>query len=82
MRLKSYVRRVYVTPEMMFPGGGGEPNPLFQSLASHGKLFLVAIDEAHCVSAGSHSGMYITRKLVQVVARPSILSIRRRSLGA
>ena len=40
---------VYVTPERMFPGGGCEPNPLFQSLASRGKLCLVAIDEAHCV---------------------------------
>jgi len=40
---------VYVTPERMFLGGGGEPNPLFQSLASHGKLCFVAVDEAHCV---------------------------------
>ena len=40
---------VYITPERMFPGGGCEPNPLFLSLASRGKLCLVAIDEAHCV---------------------------------
>ena len=40
---------VYITPERMFPRDGCEPNPLFQSLASRGKLCLVTIGEAHCV---------------------------------
>ena len=39
---------VYVTPERLFPGGS-QPNYLFQSLASKGKICLIVVDEAHCI---------------------------------
>ena len=39
---------VYLTPERLFPGGI-QPDHLFQSLASKGRISLIAADEAHCI---------------------------------